>query len=109
MPRKDARVLGEELVPLTGRFPLSVVTRIDARLDAMRRAMPGIPLGRSDVLRVLLVQALDALDAEADLPETRRVAGRDCSRPDRVADGSHLPPAPTERSVRISRTTLFRR
>jgi hypothetical protein len=70
MPRKDARVLGEELVPLTGRFPLSVVTRIDARLDAMRRAMPGIPLGRSDVLRVLLVQALDALDAEAEPPET---------------------------------------
>jgi len=28
----------------------------------------------------------------------RRVAGRDCSRPDRVADGSHPPPAPTERS-----------
>ena len=27
----------------------------------------------------------------------------------RVADGSHPPPAPTERSVRISRTTLFRR
>ncbi len=27
----------------------------------------------------------------------------------RVADGSHPPPAPTERSVRIARTTLFRR
>jgi hypothetical protein len=27
----------------------------------------------------------------------------------RVAGGSYLPPAPTERGVRISRTTLFRR
>jgi len=34
-----------------------------------------------------------------------QVAGRDCSRQDRVADGSHPPPAPTERSVRIVRTT----
>jgi hypothetical protein len=36
-------------------------------------------------------------------------AGRDCSRQDRVADGSHPPPAPTERRVRIAPTTLFRR
>jgi hypothetical protein len=36
-----------------------------------------------------------------------RVASGDCSPEDRVARGGHPPPAPTERSVRISRTTLF--
>ena len=48
---------------LTGRFPVSVVARIDAHAEAMRRTMPGLSIGRSDVLRSLVVQALDALYA----------------------------------------------
>jgi hypothetical protein len=39
----------------------------------------------------------------------RQVAEQEYSRSDRVADGSHSPPAPAERCVRIARTTLFRR
>ena len=41
-------------------------------------------------------------------PTMRRVARGSCPPHDRVAGGSYPPPAPTERSERISRTTLFR-
>ncbi|HEY5865304.1 MAG TPA: hypothetical protein VI542_07090 [Candidatus Tectomicrobia bacterium] len=61
MPKKNAHAMGEPLMSLTGRFPVSVVARIDAHAEAMRRAMPGLSIGRSDVLRSLVVQALDAL------------------------------------------------
>lgn len=63
MPRKDAHAMGEPLMSLTGRFPVSVVARIDAHAEAMRCAMPGLSIGRTDVLRSLIVQALDALHA----------------------------------------------
>jgi hypothetical protein len=63
MPRKDAHAMGEPLMSLTGRFPVSVVARIDAHAEAMRGAMPGLSIGRTDVLRSLVVQALDALYA----------------------------------------------
>jgi hypothetical protein len=61
MPRKDAQAMGEPLMSLTGRFPVSVVARIDAHAEALRRTMPGLSIGRSDVLRWLVVQALDTL------------------------------------------------
>jgi hypothetical protein len=65
MPKKDAHAMGEPLTPLTGRFPVSIVARIDAHTEAMRRAMPGLSIGRSDALRSLVVQALDALYGSA--------------------------------------------
>lgn len=63
MPKKNAHAMGEPLMSLTGRFPVSVVARIDAHAEAMRLAMPGLSIGRTDVLRSLVVQALDALYA----------------------------------------------
>ena len=38
-----------------------------------------------------------------------RVGAKDCSSAHRVTGGGRPPPVPTERSVRISRTTLFGR
>jgi hypothetical protein len=62
---KDPYTLGEPLVTLTGRFPLSLVSRIDAYVESMRRATPGLNIGRSDALRTLVLHALDVLNGSA--------------------------------------------
>jgi hypothetical protein len=64
--KKDTHMMGEPLVSLSGRFPVSVVARIDAHVEATRRALPGVSFGRSDALRSLVMQALDALESRAE-------------------------------------------
>ncbi len=94
MPKKNAHAMGEPLMSLTGRFPVSIVARLDAHAEAMRRAMPGLSIGRSDVLRSLVVQALDALYgptakavtdtvSDTDAPQS---SGRQRTRQDAPAD-----------------------
>jgi hypothetical protein len=68
MPRKDSHAMGEPLVTLSGRLPLSVLARIDAYVESMRRATPGLNIGRSDAFRILLVEGLDAVSRRADTP-----------------------------------------
>jgi hypothetical protein len=68
MPRKDSHALGEPLVTLSGRLPLSVLARIDAYVESIRRATPGLNIGRSDAFRMLLVEGLDAVSRRADTP-----------------------------------------
>jgi metal-responsive CopG/Arc/MetJ family transcriptional regulator len=42
------------------RLPSSLLERLDAYADRMRREMPGPAWKRSDVVRMLLTKALDA-------------------------------------------------
>jgi hypothetical protein len=61
MSKKDTHTLGEPLVSIAARFPASLAAQIDGHLEAMRRTVPGVTIGRSDALRSLVMQALDAL------------------------------------------------
>lgn len=62
------------------RLPESLIARIDRHVERLRRAAPGVEIGRADVVRFLLVQALDAEEgrrAPAGLiPALRRRAFR---------------------------------
>jgi hypothetical protein len=44
------------------RLPKSLLDRIDAQVDQLRRAMPGPSWKRSDVVRLLLERSLDKAD-----------------------------------------------
>ena len=61
MSKKDTHTLGETLVSIAARFPASLAAQIDGHLEAMRRTVPGVTIGRSDALRSLVMQARDAL------------------------------------------------
>jgi hypothetical protein len=61
MSKKDAHTLGEPLVSIAARFPASLAAQIDVHLDAMRRTVPGVTIGRSDALRSLVMHAIEAL------------------------------------------------
>ena len=61
MSKKDTHTLGEPLVSIAARFPASLATQIDVHLEAMRRIVPGVTIGRSDALRSLVLHALEAL------------------------------------------------
>jgi hypothetical protein len=50
---------GEQLVV---RLPGSLLERLDAYAERMRREMPGPAWKRSDVVRLLLAKALDAAE-----------------------------------------------
>ena len=45
------------------RLPKRLLERIEAHAERLRREMPGPSWKRSDVVRLLLTQALDAVDA----------------------------------------------
>jgi hypothetical protein len=44
------------------RLPASLLERLDAYADRMRREMPGPSWKRSDVVRMLLARALDDIE-----------------------------------------------
>lgn len=54
---------------LVVRLPASLLERLDAYAEKMRRDMPGPSWKRSDVVRLLLAKALDA--AEVKKPARR--------------------------------------
>jgi hypothetical protein len=64
MPTKDHRSLGEDLVPLAVRIPVSIIPEIDAHVARMRRQHRYMRIGRSDALRDLIIRACDAIAAE---------------------------------------------
>ena len=64
MPTKDHRSLGEDLVPLAVRIPVSIIPDIDAHVARMRRQHRYMRIGRSDALRDLIIRACDAIAAE---------------------------------------------
>lgn len=72
MPTKDHRSLGEDLVPLAVRIPVSIIPEIDAHVARMRRQHRYMRIGRSDALRDLIIRACDAIAAEeaAHVPES---------------------------------------
>jgi metal-responsive CopG/Arc/MetJ family transcriptional regulator len=41
------------------RIPTDLLERVDAELETMRQAHPGLRLTRSDIVRQLLLEALD--------------------------------------------------
>jgi len=47
------------------RLPVSILERVDAYTERMHREIPGAKFTRTDAIRMLLVQALEAQDAKS--------------------------------------------
>jgi hypothetical protein len=103
----DERGANLATVPLDLRFPAGVHEGTFSRLVIQNRR-PGAPLdwfgpiGKFPSLGTR--PSLLCLGAR-NISESGR--GAPCGAPHRVAGGGHPPPAPTDRGVRISCTTLF--
>jgi hypothetical protein len=54
----------DETVQLAFRLPASLVARVDVYAKRLNAATPGLDVTRTDAVRSLLTQALDALKVE---------------------------------------------
>src|ERR1700739_2529298 len=91
-PRRREALFAEQLAhQLDGRRP--VATRLDQDLEDLALVVDGTPQ-----IHVLARDPNEQASGAGQLHPRTRVTG-----------GGRPPPVPTERSVRISRTTLFRR
>jgi hypothetical protein len=59
MPRKSEGVSEEQLVV---RLPAGLLDRVDAYAERLREEQPGPLWRRSEVVRMLLIRALDAVE-----------------------------------------------
>jgi len=57
--------VGDAPRQLALRLPASLIERLDAHAERMRRSTPGVTLSRADAIRTLLITALDAAEAAA--------------------------------------------
>jgi Arc/MetJ-type ribon-helix-helix transcriptional regulator len=44
------------------RLPRSLLKRLDAHVEQLRRAQPGLNISRADAVRMLLTRALDSIE-----------------------------------------------
>lgn len=51
----------------TFRLPISLLARLDHLATTMTRTRPGITVTRADVVRMLLLRGLEAVDGEGEV------------------------------------------
>lgn len=50
---------GEPTKAVNFRFPISLIERLDEQVERLREEQPGLKIDRSDVVRMLLLRALE--------------------------------------------------
>ncbi len=76
-----SRSAGEVYQLFNVRLPTGVVERIQAYVAHLNEAQPGIDANPSMAARMLLLKALDQVDAEREAGKGAKVATREPARP----------------------------